>query len=311
MTRVGFRLCGGIAGLAMVIGWSTIPAELGIGSATSTSRTSSVTSTAIPPSSVRAEVVETPCEVAAEGSAGVPTARSQPLVTVRFYSTWAQILAPVVVLYRDGTVALAPEYRRGGSEPLLPYTGGRFSACALAQLERQFDAFERADVGSAQVYDATEALIEKFDSRGARTWVKQVNGFGIDDGTQGLPADQQRARRQISAWFMALTQLRNGVPLGLGRIGVAGNDGLNSGLGEDLAPVVWPTTAELTEPCTILTGAAAVDARSAVRRSAAKPEQARGSGVSYSAWFRFPTRKTKLDVMVFPPAVACLPLDVR
>ncbi|WP_353650885.1 hypothetical protein ABLG96_08320 [Nakamurella sp. A5-74] len=251
-----------------------------------------------------------PCDLVADGSAGVPTARSEPMVTVRFFSTWGQILSPVTVLYRDGAVAVAAESRRSGPEKLLPFTGAKFSPCALRRLELQFATFERAEVGEAGVYDATEGLIERFDSSGARTWALHVNGFGIDDGTQGLPADQQRARTAVTEWFDALTHLRHGVPLGLDRIGVTGNYGLNSGIPEDLAPPVWPPTAKLTNNCTILTGTAAEAAKAAVQKSAAKPGWHAGPGMSYSAWFRFPTRKSKLDLMVFPPAVACLPLDI-
>lgn len=231
------------------------------------------------------------------------------MITVRYYSTWAQILAPVVVLYRDGTVAVAAGYRQGGSDPLLPYSGGKFSACAVELLEQRFEKFEKADVGEAAVADATEALIERFDGPGTRISALRVNGFGIDQFTLGLRADQQRARQEIMAWFTIVTHLRDGVSLGLDRIAVAGNNGLNSGLGEDLAPVVWPATAQPIGACTVLTGAAALDARAAVRKSAAKPGRAKGSGRSYSAWFRLPTYKTKLDVMVFPPSAPCLPLD--
>lgn len=250
------------------------------------------------------------CDLAADGAAGVPTARSKPLITIRSFSTWDQVPAPVVVLYTDGTVAVAAKERRAASEMLLPYIGGKFSPCAMDRLELQFESFERSEVGDPLVADAGQALIERLDDTGERTWALHVNGFGTTQYDHNLPIEQQRTRTRVLRWFTALTQVRHGVPLGLDRIAVTGNIGLNSGLGEDLAPVVWPRGAALTENCTILTGAAAQDARSAVKESAVKSGQTSKARRFFTAWFRFPTRKSRLYVMVFPPAVACLPLDL-
>ncbi|MEJ7649606.1 MAG: hypothetical protein WKF57_11315 [Nakamurella sp.] len=215
-----------------------------------------------------------------------------------------------MVLYTDGTVAVAAKQRRAASEMLLPFVGGKFSPCAIDRLELQFESFERSEVGDPLVADAGQALIERLDDTGERTWALHVNGFGTTQYDRNLPIEQQRTRTRVLRWFTALTQVRHGVPLGLDRIAVTGNIGLNSGLGEDPAPVVWPQGAALTENCTILTGGAARDARSAVQESAVKTGQASKARRFFTAWFRFPTHKSRLYVMVFPPAVACLPLDI-
>lgn len=243
----------------------------------------------------------------------MPGAQSEPLLVVRYYSYWEQnrIFAPWVVLYHDGAVAVAQRRLRvteRPQDPLRPYLAGRFSECAVQKLVAEFDALAVADIGDPAIWDADEALIEKFDQDATEPTSRiQVVGFRERGLVGGVDEAQARARTRVVDWIDRVRSLARGTPLAIDRVAVAGHpDTVGSSV---QTPVVdWNGRAPVPPTpgnCDLMTGLAATQALSSVRASFRRTPHYEFFEVVFAGMYSVGGRDLALDVMLMPPGLDC------
>jgi hypothetical protein len=239
-------------------------------------------------------------------AATLPSTGSEQVLRIGSVSPWSPqwTQQESVIIYSDGT-AVAPAVRSTGDqarepapstqqEPsdsstgsdgraIRPLSGGWIDRCELAKLLHRAAALGRADTGRVNnVMDASTATVWVAEGEHRPEISLSVYALGMgDDDNSDLTADQEVARRELSAW---ISEVRGSVHqtgmLPLDRILLHETTAAPRQLGTPGPPVSWrgvvpkPTRhAGHSEPCQLLTGAAAADAvRNADRSRAARPD---------------------------------------
>lgn len=264
------------------------------------------------------------CDLIARGAAGVPTEADEPLLVVRYSSYWSPSmrLAPALVIYRSGAVAVA---RFGGNDgtdarsgdgtpsPFRSYLGGRFSRCALVRMMMEFDAFVGVDFGMANVADCTIADFERY-AMGAPDDPTEfsIDGFGCESlGGAGYPTEgeqgvQYAARARLVDWVDRARSLQGGRGLPMNRVLLVASESGYPLAAAEHKPIPW--TAEhldRKQGCRLLTGASGTKALSLVARAIkANPAVHHGSFVYTADWLVAGGHR-EMDVMLAPPGMGC------
>ena len=263
------------------------------------------------------------CDPVARGSAGVPTAADEPMLALRYSSYWSPTmrLAPALVIYRSGAIALArfggndgsdPRSGDGSPSPFRSYLGGRLSQCALDELMAEFDTFVGVDFGDANVSDCTIADFQRFTSYASfDPTVISIDGFGCESivggayPTEGEQGVQYAARARLVNWVERASRLRGGRGLPMDRVLlVDGEEGYP--YASNKKAIEWTAeTLERKQYCRLLTGSSATDALALVAASiTANPGSHPGSFV-YTADWLVGGRERAMGVMLAPPGVDC------
>lgn len=321
-----------------ILGLAVLASALLVSGCTSTARTAadatatgSVASVPVPvsgsvaePTAVPSSRVAAPCDLAARGAAGVPTERDEPMLVVRYSSYWSPSmrLAPALVIYRSGAIAVARFGGNDGSDarsgdgspsPFRSYLGGRFSQCALERVMKEFDAFVGVDYGMANVSDCTIADFQRF-APGAPDDPTEfsIDGFGCESigggayPTEGEQGVQYAARARLVNWVDRARTLQGGRGLAMNRVFLVASESGYPLAAKEQKPIPW--TAEhldRKQGCRLLTGASGTKALSLVARAIKANPAVRYGSFVYTADWLVDGRGREMDVMLAPPGIDC------